>query len=125
VLRHPRSLISVTLVAVLLLAPACGLRHHTVKSRQGTLSVTPPAAKAGASFMLAATGFRPGEAMTFEIDSPPPSKGRFVGPSHTADQQGAVSSNYVPQSGDAPGVYQVLAVGNQGTRAQGTLTITG
>ncbi|MDQ1401072.1 MAG: hypothetical protein QOJ52_242 [Acidimicrobiaceae bacterium] len=123
-LRRPRSLIPVTLVAFLLLVPACGLRHHTVKARQGTLSITPPAGKAGASFMLVAGGFRPGEAMTFEIDSPPPSKTRFIGPSHTADQQGAVSSTFVPQSGDAPGVYQVLAVGNQGTRAQGTLTIT-
>ena len=35
-----------------------------------------------------------------------------------------MTSTYVPQSGDAPGVYTVLAVGNQGTRAQGTLTVT-
>jgi hypothetical protein len=113
------------LVAILLVVPACGLRHHTIKARQGTLSVTPPTGKAGASFMLAVAGFRPGEALTFEIDAPPPSKSRFVGPSHTADPQGAVTSTYVPQSGDPPGVYKVLAVGNQGTRAEGTLTITG
>jgi hypothetical protein len=115
--------INVTLVAILLLLPACGLRHHTIKSRQGTLAVTPPAGKAGASFTLTAGGFRPGEAMTFEIDAPPPSKSHFVGPSHVADAQGAVTSTYIPQSGDPPGVYQVVAVGNQGTRAQGTLTI--
>jgi hypothetical protein len=121
--RRLGSLISVTLVLLLGGAPACGLRHHSVKGRTGTLSVTPPSGKAGATFALMAGGFKPGEAMTFEIDGP--HKIRFVGPSHTADPQGTVSSNYVPQSGDPAGVYTVLAVGNEGTRAQGSITITG
>lgn len=108
---------------VLVLAPACGLRHHTIKGRLGTLTVTPASGKVGASFVLTAVGFRPGEAMTFEIDSP--TKVKFVGPSHTADAQGMVSTTYIPQSGDQPGVYTVLAVGNQGTKAQGTITVTG
>jgi hypothetical protein len=102
--------------------PACGLRHHTIKGRTGTLSVTPPSGKAGSSFALAAGKFLPGEAMTFEIDGP--NKIHFVGPSHTADPSGTVTSNYIPQTGDPPGVYTVLAVGNEGTRAQATLTVT-
>ena len=121
-----QSAIAVALVALLGLVaagPGCGLRHHTIKGRVGTLMVTPSSGAAGASFMLTAGGFRPGEAMTFEIDAP--NKTRFVGPSHMADANGMVSSTYKPQAGDAPGVYQVIAVGNEGTRAQATLTVTG
>ncbi len=124
VLRRPRSFLSLAVVLVLALAPAaCGLRHHTIKTRLGTLMVTPPSGKVGASFALTAGGFRPGEAMTFEIDSP--TKVKFVGPSHTAGADGLVSTTYVPQTGDPPGVYTVLAVGNEGTRVQGTITVTG
>ena len=125
-LRGRKSAIAVALVALLgLLAagPGCGLRHHTIKGRVGTLMVTPSSGAVGASFMLTAGGFRPGEALTFEIDAP--NKTRFVGPSHMADANGMVSSTYKPQAGDAPGVYQVIAVGNEGTRAQATLTVTG
>ena len=122
-LRRPRSWFASALLFVLVLVPACGLRHHTIKARLGTLAVTPASGPVGATFALTANGFRPGEAMTFEIDSP--TKVRFVGPSHTADAQGMVASTYIPQTGDPPGTYQVLAVGNQGTKAQATLTVTG
>lgn len=113
----------VALVGLLVGGTGCGLRHHTIKGRPGTLMVTPPSGAVGASFMLTAGGFRPGEAMTFEIDAP--NKTRFVGPSHMADANGMVSSTYIPQTGDPPGVYQVIAVGNEGTRAQATLMVTG
>jgi hypothetical protein len=73
--------------------------------------------------MLMAGGFRPGESMTFEIDGP--NKIHFVGNPHTADPTGMVTATYTPQSTDPAGVYTVLAVGNQSTRAQGTLTVTG
>lgn len=121
--RRLPSLISVPLVLVLLVGSGCGLRHHHIAGRTGTLTITPASGKPGASFALTAGGFHPGEAMTFEIDSP--TKTKFVGPSHTADAQGVVTSTYVPLSGDAPGVYTVLAVGNQGTHAQASLTVTG
>ncbi len=120
--RQLRALITVTIVLLFLGAPACGLRHHTIAPRKGTLIITPPAGKPATPFMLTAGGFRPGEAMTFEIDGP--NKARFVGPSHTADPTGMVASTYKPLSTDPPGPYTVLAVGNQGTRAQGTLTVT-
>jgi hypothetical protein len=127
--RRTRSFISVTLLCLICLAPACTriTRHFSggsgVKARVGTLTITPPAGKAGVPFALAAAGFRPGEAMTFEVDIPgrPP----FIGPSHVADAQGLVASTYVPLAGDPPGAYMVKAVGNQGTKAQATLTVTG
>jgi hypothetical protein len=122
--RRRRSLISLTFVlALLLLAPACGLRHHTVQTRTGTLTVTPPSGKTGTPFSLSAAGFRPGEALTFEVDIPGHSP--YIGPSHTADPQGAVSTTYVPLGGDPPGTYQIKAVGNHGTRAQGTVIVSG
>lgn len=113
----------VVVAIVVLAAPACSLRHHTVANRKGTLTVTPASGAVGASFTLNAGGFLPGEAMTFEIDVP--NKTKFVGPSHTVNPQGTVSSTYVPQTGDPTGVYTVIAAGNEGTRAQATLTVTG
>jgi hypothetical protein len=110
------------LVLLLLGAPACGLRHHTIATRKGTLTIAPTTGKAGTSFMLSAAGFRPGESMTFEIDGP--NKTRFVGPPHTADPTGMVVGTYKPQSTDPAGMYTILAVGNEATRAQGTLTVT-
>ncbi|HEX3426669.1 MAG TPA: hypothetical protein VHT30_11095 [Acidimicrobiales bacterium] len=118
-----RPALLVVLAVVLVAAPACSLRHHTVANRKGTLTVTPPSGAVGASFSLAASGFLPGEALTFEIDVP--NKTKFVGPSHTANPQGMVSSTYVPQTGDPSGVYTVIAAGNEGTRAQANLTVTG
>jgi hypothetical protein len=126
--RTPRSL-AVALACLVFLAPACSRisRHFSggsgVKTRPGTLSITPPAGKTGTPFSLSAGGFRPGEALTFEIDIPtwPP----FIGPSHVADAQGTVASTYVPLSGDPPGTYTIKAVGNEGTRAQATISVTG
>jgi hypothetical protein len=109
------------LSAAVMVAPACGLRHHTVATRNGTLTVAPPSGSVGTSFSLTAGGFRPGEPMTFEIDIP--GRAKFVGPSHTAAPDGTVSSTYKPQTGDPPGTYQLKAVGSQGTRAQATLLI--
>jgi hypothetical protein len=118
-----RSLIPITLVSLVLVASACGLRHHTIATRTGTLTVTPASGKVGTSFSLTAGGFRPGEALTFEVDIP--GRTAFIGPSHTADPSGAVTSTYVPLSGDPAGVYTIKAVGNEGTKAQATLTVTG
>jgi hypothetical protein len=76
----------------------------------------------GTAFSLSAGGFKPGEPMTFEVDVP--NRPRFVGPSHTADPAGAVSSKYTPQNGDPPGTYVVKAVGSRGTRAQGQIVVS-
>ncbi len=121
-LRRTRFFISTTLVLLALAAPACGLRHHTIATRTGTLTVTPPSGKVGTPFALMAGGFRPGEALTFEIDIP--THRPFIGPSHTADPSGTVMSTYVPLAGDPPGTYTIKAAGNEGTKAQATVTVT-
>ena len=110
---------------LLLVGPGCGRitshfsSHDT--SRKGTLSAVPPAGPVGTAFALSATGLKPGEAMTFEIDPP---KGKpFIGPPHTAGPDGAVTSTFTPQSGDTPGTYKLKATGDHGTRATTTLVI--
>ncbi|HEX3425383.1 MAG TPA: hypothetical protein VHT30_04580 [Acidimicrobiales bacterium] len=120
--RRLRSLVPIVLVA-LVLASGCGLRHHTIAGRTGVLTVTPASGKVGTPFALAASKFLPGEALTFEIDIPnrPP----FIGPSHTTDATGSVSSTYMPLTGDPVGTYTIKAVGNEGTKAQATLTVAG
>jgi hypothetical protein len=120
--RGRRLVLAFALALLVASAPACSLRHHSVATRKGAITVTPASGAPGTSFSLTASGFRPGEAMTFEIELP--NKAHFVGPSHTADAQGTVTSTYVPQPGDPPGIYTILGVGNEGTRAQGSLTLT-
>lgn len=94
-----------------------------MSGRTGTLTITPPSGATGTAFTLTAGGFLAGEAMTFEIDIP--NRIPFVGPSHTADPQGTVTSTYTPLTGDPPGTYTIKAVGNEGTKAQTTLMVTG
>ena len=59
--------------------------------------------------------------MTFEIDVP--GQKPFIGPAHTADAGGSVTSSYTPLASDPPGTYQIKAVGTRGTRAQTSLAI--
>jgi hypothetical protein len=118
--------LSATVLAVLVgLTAGCGVRQRLFGgrslTRSGRLSVLPPRGPAGSTFFLVASGFKPGEAMTFEIDVPHQS--RFVGPRHLAGPDGKVSSAYSPLISDPPGLYRVKAVGAGGTRAQARLTI--
>ena len=85
--------------------------------------MTPAAGAPGTAFTLTAGGFLAGEDMTFEIDIP--TRTPFIGPSHTADDQGTVKTTYTPLTGDPSGTYTIKAVGNEGTKAQSTLTVTG
>jgi len=112
-------------VVVLLLGVGCGRisshfsGHDT--GRKGTLTAVPPTGPVGTAFALRAAGLKPGEAMTFEID--PPKGHPFIGPPHTAGPDGAVTSTFTPQAGDAPGTYKLKATGDRGTRATATLVI--
>ena len=119
--------LAILLGLTVLLAPGCArlTRHFSGHSstRKGSLTVTPPSGSPGTAFSLSAGGFRAGEAMTFEIDLP--NRTRFVGPSHTAGPDGTVSSTYTPLTGDPGGTYRVHAVGNRGTRADGTIVVSG
>ena len=119
---------SVALIAVAaLLTPACSRlsRHFSGGSptRHGVLTVTPPTGPVGSTFTLVATGFLPGEPMTFEIDVS--KQERFVGPSHVAGPDGKVTATYTPQPRNPSGTYAVKAVGARGTRAEGKLTVAG
>jgi hypothetical protein len=122
-----RGLALAVLMIALLGSPACSritnhFSHHTV-TRTGTLVVSPANGPPGTAFSLTAGGFKPGEAMTFEVDLP--NHTRFVGPSHTAGPDGKVSSTYTALTGDPAGVYVVKATGALGTRAQGNIQLTG
>jgi hypothetical protein len=87
------------------------------------LIISPSTGSPGTSFTLTASGFLVGEAMTFEIDVP--TRAPFIGPSHTADAQGTVTTTYTPLAGDPAGTYTIKAVGNEGTKAQSTLMVSG
>lgn len=88
-----------------------------------TVKVTPPQGPAGAAFTLAATRFKPGENIRFEISS---AQGKpFTGPPHKAGVDGTVTATYQATQTDMPGPYTVKATGDQGTVAQGQFTITG
>ena len=123
----PAAVVLGAVIACLALTPACSrISNHfsgSSPTRKGTLSASPPAGPVGTTFSLTAGGFKPGEPMTFEID--PPKGARFIGPSHTAGPDGRVTTTYVPQAGNSPGTYHLKAVGSQGTRAQGQLTLEG
>ena len=120
-----RSLASVLVLPALLSVASCSrLQHHFfghTTTRHGTLTIDPAIGPAGTAFTLNAGGFRPGEAMTFEVDVP--NHPRFVGPSHTAGADGKVMSTYTPLAGDPTGDYPVKAVGNRGTQATAHLTV--
>ena len=120
-------LLALALASAVVLTPACSRVSHKLfggggTTRNGTVTVAPPKGAVGTSFSLTASGFRPGEPMTFEVD--PPNHKRFVGPSHTAGPDGKVVSVYTPQPGDPPGTYLVKATGSRGTRAQSRVDIT-
>src|SRR4051794_18534877 len=122
-LGHSRTVLFVVLVT-LGFSGCSRVRHHFsggTPTRHGVLTVTPASGAAGSTFTLVASGFLPGEAMTFEIDikGQPP----FVGPHHAAGPDGKVTTQYTPQPGNPAGAYTVKAVGAGGTRATGKLTV--
>ncbi len=117
------------LASLLVVSTGCSALHRHLfggggpTGRTGTVTIAPPTGAAGTSFSLAASGFRPGEKLTFEIDSP--DHQRFVGPAHVASATGTFTSAYVPQATDKPGTYTIKAVGDHGTHATATLVLTG
>ncbi len=86
------------------------------------LVVMPPDGPAGETFNFNLTGAAPQEMITFEIDGPGNSK--FTGPPHMAADDGSVSTTFQSGATDLPGVYSVLARGDQGSMIQATFRIT-
>jgi LysM repeat protein len=86
------------------------------------LTITPANGLGGTSFAFKLIGAKPAEAVTFEIDYP---GGKFTGPPHTASNEGDVSAMYVSSVGAAPGNYDVIALGSQGTMARASFKVDG
>lgn len=84
------------------------------------LVVTPPEGAAGRGFQLRLTGAKSGEIITFEIDSPTT---KFTGPPHVATTDGAAGGTYQTSPSSPIGTYNVIASGNQGTRAQASFRV--
>jgi LysM repeat protein len=84
------------------------------------LAITPPEAQVGATFELKLTGAQPSETVTFEIDTP---DNKYTGPPHAASADGVVTTTYQSAVGNTPGVYNVVAKGNQGTTAQASFRV--
>ncbi|HEY8216911.1 MAG TPA: LysM peptidoglycan-binding domain-containing protein [Acidimicrobiia bacterium] len=84
------------------------------------LVVSPHNTVLGVSVSLKLTGAKPGESVTFEIQSP---SGTFKGPPHVASDEGTVTTKYATALADPPGTYNVVATGSQGTTAQGSFRV--
>jgi LysM repeat protein len=87
-----------------------------------SVTVTPPNGLGGTAFALKVVGAKPGESVTFEIDYP---DGKFTGPPHIASNEGEVGATYTSSVGAAPGTYQVIAVGSEGTMVKATFRVDG
>jgi LysM repeat protein len=84
------------------------------------LVVTPATTARGRSVQLKLIGAQASERVTFQIDSP---TGSFVGPPHTAPQEGTVTTTY-SVAPDAPeGMFTVTAKGDRGTTVQATFRV--
>ncbi len=84
------------------------------------LAITPPEAQAGVTFELKVTGAQPSETVTFEIDTPDT---KYTGPPHAASADGVVTTKYRTTVDNPPGVYNVVANGNQGTTARASFRV--
>jgi LysM repeat protein len=93
----------------------------TVVVGSPALVLSPSHAAVGNVFNIKLTGAKPGEAVTFEIDSPDGRK--FTGQPHIAAPDGSVTASYLTTQGNGPGQYTVIAKGNHGTTARSTFTI--
>ena len=68
----------------------------------------------GSGFAFTLTGVQPGEPVVFAIDLPDGST--FTGSPHVASVDGEVATTY--QTSIGPGVYRVVATGDEGTGAE-------
>jgi len=84
------------------------------------LAVTPAKTTPGHGVQIALGGAKRSESVTFRIDSP---TGSFTGPSHTAGNDGTVTTSYTPPIDATPGMYAVVVSGTQGTTAQATFEV--
>ena len=86
----------------------------TLPKPVANIVIRPPSGPVGTAFTLIGTGFKPGEAVTFEIDFP---DGKKFGPGqpHPTTPDGALQAPYKSTPGNPQGTYTVKAVGNMAT----------
>lgn len=135
-LRSVRALVLVAVAVTSMAAlPACGrgggkktttttAAPATTTTLGATLTVTPPSGPLGTTFIFNVEGFKAGESVTFEVDKPDGKK--FApGTAHPVSANGTVSppAQYKATKPDPAGQYTVVAVGNQGSQAQGTFEV--
>jgi len=85
------------------------------------LEVDPTEGKAGASFKFMASGFKPGEKVTFQVVKP--GGGIFKGSPHQAGADGSVATNYSTDATNPVGRYTVAANGDKATSAQAAFSV--
>jgi LysM repeat protein len=84
------------------------------------LVVKPRKVAVGGSLRLKLTGAKEFENVTFELQRP---TAPFVGPPHSASEEGVVTTSYELGFADPPGTYTVVARGDQGTLVQATFRV--
>jgi LysM repeat protein len=84
------------------------------------LIVKPKKVEVGESVDITLKGAQPNELIVFEIYRP---AGKFTGQTHTAFEDGEVSTTYQLGKADTPGEYIVVAKGDQITKASATFHV--
>jgi len=97
-----------------------GQRLVIPSPRVAKLVVKPRTTVVGGSLRLKLTGANEFENVTFEFQRP---TAPFVGPSHSASQDGVVTTTYELGLADPPGTYTVVAKGDRGTLVQTTFRV--
>ena len=97
-----------------------GQRLVIPSPRAVKLVVKPRKVVVGGSLRLKLTGAKDFENVTFEFQRP---TAPFVGPPHSASEDGVVTTTYELGLADPPGTYTVIATGDQGTLVQATFSV--
>lgn len=97
-----------------------GQRLVIPSPRAVKLVVKPRKVVVGGSLRLKLTGAKDFENVTFEFQRP---TAPFVGPPHSASEDGVVTTTYELGLADPPGTYTVIAAGDQGTLVQATFSV--
>jgi LysM repeat protein len=84
------------------------------------LVVKPRRPVVGGSIDIKLTGAKEFEVVRFQIDRP---TGPFIGPGHSASENGVVTTSYELGLADPEGTYTVTAAGDQGTSVRTTFQV--
>ncbi len=85
------------------------------------LTVSPPDGQLGAVFTFNLSGAKPGESVTFQVDSPDGRK--FTGQAHTPGPDGKVTATYLVTEQNVPGTYAVIVTGSLADSVRGSFRV--